>query len=127
MTGPVVERDWNSGRLNDAARQLGARCRSLVTTENVGIQVHVAGPFDGPELRVHRDGFECRSIVTNRSEHAAGREERRKVDLMNRAVAERQPDPMPRKGLDLGDGGAGAGHGSGSIFCGTSGTCTRAR
>ena len=78
-----------SGRLNDPAWHLSARGRSLVTTQHVRIQVDLAGPFDGPELRVHRDGFELRSIVTNRREHAAGGEERREVDLMHGAIAER--------------------------------------
>jgi len=97
--------DWKSGRLHDAAWQFGAGCRSLVTPEHIRIQVHLSGPLDRPELPVHGDGFEGRSIVPNRSEHASGGEERGEVNLVHCAVAERQPNPVPREGLDLGDGG----------------------
>ncbi len=116
--GPV---DELSG-LHDAAGKRTAVRRGLVASENVWIEVDIAGPTDGAELSVD---FHCAKeaiVVADRGEYASGLEHRGKVDLVNRPVRERQPKPPIVERLDVRDGGAGRGHGSGSIGMGCPGS-----
>ncbi len=91
--------------LDDSSRQSWSRRRRMVSTNHVGIKIYVIGPLDRAELTVHGDGLEDHAVITDRSEHAAGLKQPGQIDLVHRAVGERQPNPALSERLNVGDGG----------------------
>ncbi len=63
------------------------------------------GPLDRAVLTVHGHGLEDLAVITNGSEHAADFQKPGQIDLVHRAVGERQPNPALSERLSVGGGG----------------------
>jgi hypothetical protein len=76
----------------------------LVSSKHIRVEVEPAGPLERAELTIHRDGPEELGVVADLREDAAGLQEVGQIDLVDCAVAEREPHPSAVERLGPCDG-----------------------